>query len=254
LRTSLLYARTGISRLFFYEAYDDNANIATQYSSSGLLNGDMSRRPAADYLYQTNKLFGTFIYQKTLNSDPIVDNYQTSDGKNMYMLVVPDQKGRTATYSLDLNGADSAYVYNPKAGANDMTVNKVKLTNGKLSVSVTETPTFVTPSGLGSPVVLAPKTLLASAVVPDATLNSVTLYPNPTTSNVTVAFTNTIQGPLTIKISDINSNKTYKSYAYTKSGNSFSATIDISTLPKAIYIVQVLQGDQSIMRKEIKSN
>lgn len=256
LRTSLLYARLGIARVFFYEAHDDNAANPMQYSSSGLINDDQSRRPAADFLYQTNKLFGTFKFVKTLNSDPIVDNYQTSDGNNMYMLVVPDQKGRTASYSLDMNGADSAYVYNPKVGSTDMTVNKVKLTDGKLTVNVTETPTFITPSGIaggGKPAAIV-NSLVTNTVVDATSLNSITLYPNPTKSSVTVAFTNKATGLVTIKVTDVNMNKTYKTYTFTKNGDNFSNTIDISNAPMGVCIVQVLQGDQSIMRKEIKSN
>lgn len=255
LRTSLMYARLGIARVFFYEAYDDDPTVSIQYSSSGLLNSNFSRRPAADYLFQTNKLFGTFQYKQTLNASPIVDNYQTSDGNNMYMLVEPTQTGKTGTYSLNLNGADSAYVYTPTAGANDMAVNKVKLTNGVLAVNVTETPTFVTPSGTSVVVILPTNEKLPTAVPSTTTsLSSITLYPNPTTRAVTVAFTNKVVGPVTIKVTDINMAQTYKTLTFTKTGDNFSNTIDLSSLPMGVSVVQVLQGDQQIVRKVIKTN
>jgi len=252
LRTSLLYARAGVQRLFFYEAQDDDPSATIQYASSGLLNSDLTRRPAADYLYQTNKLFGNFNYVKTLNGNPIVDQYQDA-GEQMYVLYVPDQVGRTATYSLNMGSADSAYVYNPKAGANDMTVNKVKLTNGTLSVNVTETPTFVVPSGTTALALNTVKTATALTANAATSLNTINVYPNPTSKLATVAFTNTSTSPVTIKVTDVNMNKTYKTYSFTKSGDSFSNTIDVSNVPMGVCIIQVLQGDQSIMRKVIKT-
>jgi|GEM_PF-1294438 len=252
LRTSLLYARAGISRVFFYEAQDDDPNISIQYASSGLLNSNQTRRPAADYLYQTNKLFGNFNYVKTINGSPIVDNYQNA-GQQMYMLVMPTQTGKTATYSLNMGSADSAYVYNPKAGVNDMAVNKVKLTNGTLSVNVTETPTFVVPSGSTALVLNTVKTANALVANTAASLNTINVYPNPTTQYATVAFTNTATTAVTIKVSDINLNKTYKTYTFPKTGDSFSNTIDISNVPMGVCIIQVLQGEQSVMKKVIKT-
>ncbi len=252
LRTSLLYARAGIQRVFFYEAHDDNAGAAIQYASSGLLNDDQTRRPATDFLYQTNKLFGNFSYVKTLNSNPIVDQYNDA-GEQMYMLVVPDQVGRTATYSLNMGSADSAYVYNPIAGANDMTVNKVKLSNGTLSVNVTETPTFVVPSGSSALTLNTVKTATALTANAATSLNTINVYPNPTAKLATVAFTNTSTSPVTIKVTDVNMNKTYKTYSFAKNGDNFSNTIDVSNVPMGVCIIQVLQGDQSIMRKVIKT-
>ena len=252
LRTSLLYARAGIQRVFFYEAQDDNPTVSIQYASSGLLNPDQTRRPATDYLYQTNKLFGNFNYVKTLNSNPIVDQYQDA-GQQMYMLVVPDQVGRTATYSLNMGSADSAYVYNPKIGSNDMTVNKVKLSGGTLSVNVTETPTFVVPSGSTALALNVVKTATALTTNAATSLNTINVYPNPTAKLATVAFTNTSTSPVTIKVTDVNMNKTYKTYSFAKNGESFSNTIDVSNVPMGVCIIQVLQGDQSIMRKVIKT-
>ena len=66
LRTALLYSRVGINRTFFYQLYDDNATVPIQFYSMGLLNNDKTRKPAADYLAQTLKLFGDYSYKKTL--------------------------------------------------------------------------------------------------------------------------------------------------------------------------------------------
>jgi len=144
LRTSLLYARCGIQKLFFYQLYDDNAASGSKFATCGLLNKDRSRRPAADYLYQANKLFDEYSWSATINTDPIVDKYTCND-KIMYMLVMPSQTGKTATYTLALSNAATAYLYHPTPGSNDMTLEKKPVTNGELEIAVTETPVFVVP-------------------------------------------------------------------------------------------------------------
>jgi len=253
LRTSLLYARNGIARVFFYEAYDDNAAAPTQYASSGLINDDHSRRPAADYLYQVNKILGNYTYKQTLNSGPIVDQYLSAANQPAYVLVMPTQTGSTVNYSLDLGAADSAYIYNPVAGANDMSSNKVKLTGGKLTLNVTETPTFIIPSGVAE----TPASTLARLTNNIANANkfdaSVTLFPNPTSKYATVALNNDINGDVTIKVTDVNQGKVYATYTASKSSTTFSQTIDISSVPMGVCVVQVSQGNKQSFKKVIKT-
>jgi endoglucanase len=146
LRTALLYARWGVERTFFYMLADDNAASPVQFNSSGLLNADRSAKPAADFLRQANALLGNYTYTGTLNSDPLVDRYEAS-GKTIYALVVPDEKNRTATYTLDLGSATTATIYQPTAGQADMKATPVNTPNGKLTITVTETPQFVAVGG-----------------------------------------------------------------------------------------------------------
>jgi hypothetical protein len=145
LRSSLMYARHGIKRLFFYQLFDATPNNPEQYSTSGLAEGT-KRRPAADYILQTNKLMGNYAYKRTINADPLVDKYQTLKN-TMYILTVPDQKGRTADYTLDLGNAKGATIYTLKPGADAMSSQQVSTINGKLKVHVTETPVFVQAAG-----------------------------------------------------------------------------------------------------------
>jgi endoglucanase len=144
LRTSLLYARSGIQRVFFYELYDDNPGNNTRYATCGLLNKDGTNRAAADFIFQTSKLFGAYTYKETINNDPIVDKYISGDG-DMYMLVVPSQTGRTISYSLDIGKAVSAKICRPKAGSSNMDITLKKANSGKIEIVVSETPVFVTP-------------------------------------------------------------------------------------------------------------
>ncbi|AYL95977.1 hypothetical protein [Mucilaginibacter celer] len=142
LRTSLLYMRHGIQRLFFYQLLDDTPNADVQYATSGLAENG-KRRPAADYILQANKLLGNYKYAGTINTDPLVDKY-VSGSKTMYILAVPDQKGRTANYVLNVAAA-KANIYTLTPGANDAAKQTVDTNNGKLSVNVSETPVIVEP-------------------------------------------------------------------------------------------------------------
>jgi len=143
LRTSMLYARTGISKLFFYELYDDNGT-EIKYGTSGLLNGDHTKRPATDYISQVNKLFGNYTYFASVSNTPVVDNY-VYNNTDMFVLFVPDQVGKVIDYKLDMGKADSVIIYTPAAGKNDMDVRRQAISNGKLDIQVTETPVFVVP-------------------------------------------------------------------------------------------------------------
>ena len=141
LRTALLYARWGVEHTFHYQLADDNPGNAQQFSSMGLINSNHTPKPAADYLRQTAALLGDFVYKGTLNRDPIVDRYEAKD-RTAYALVVPDERGRTASYTLS-TGTDSAYIYQPQIGQANMRLTRVRTQGGQLQLTVTETPTFV---------------------------------------------------------------------------------------------------------------
>ncbi|MES2873261.1 MAG: hypothetical protein V4708_06030 [Bacteroidota bacterium] len=141
LRSSLLYARHGIKKVFYYQLFDDNAANPIQYGSSGLADG-LKRRPAADYILQSSKLMGEYIYKETLSRDPLVDVYVLGSRK-MYVLAIPDEKDRKGSYELNLPGAKSATIYTPQAGADAMGTKTVQTSGNKLRVEVSETPVFV---------------------------------------------------------------------------------------------------------------
>ncbi len=141
LRTSFLYARHGIGKVFFYMLDDVDKNSEVQYSSSGLLDG-LSRRKAAAYLLQTKNLMGNFQFIQTLNTDPFVDVY-ASGKKKIYVLAVPDETGKTVICHLNLGGAKRAIVYMLAANASFMDKEIVPITNGKLTIRAAETAVFV---------------------------------------------------------------------------------------------------------------
>ncbi len=85
---------------------------------------------------------GNYTYSATLNGDPLVDKY-VSGTNTMYALMIPDQKGRTGNYTLNLGTSKQAYVYTLSTTSTTINKKLVNVTGGKLTLTVTETPQFV---------------------------------------------------------------------------------------------------------------
>lgn len=266
LRSSLLYARNGADRIFFYEMYDDNALNPIQFGSSGLINDDKTRRASADYLYQTNKLLGEYSYKETLNADPIVDHYDLN-GKAAYVLVVPDEKGRTADYQLDLPGVDSAKVYTPTIGADSMTMRYVRTVDGKLKVTVTETPLFVIPipgSGMMGQNIAVLRATATVATQPQITplsvnapaeTNDLKLYPNPSVGYFNVGFnSDDVKNAVSVRVMSEQTGKVIKTFTDTKSEKNYSRYVDMSSTTMGVYMVEVKQGNTILRKKLIRVN
>jgi len=142
LRTSLLYIKHNISRLFFYQLFDDTPNSSGTYATSGLADiTTVTARPAANYILQTKTLMGTYGYVKTISTSPMVDEY-TNGTKIIYALYMPTATGATATYSLNIGGT-SATVYKLNPNSTKITSAAATPTSGVLKVAVSETPVFV---------------------------------------------------------------------------------------------------------------
>jgi endoglucanase len=142
LRTALLYAATGVQRLFFYQLHDDHAGSNARYATCGLVNKDNTSRPAANYLQQAGKLFDSYTYVETLSRQPLVEKYTQGDNV-MYMLVAPDEHSKTYNYELHLDNGQEAVVYSLEPSSQNAQAAARKVSNGKLDLTVTETPTFV---------------------------------------------------------------------------------------------------------------
>ncbi|WP_410222450.1 beta-galactosidase [Pedobacter sp.] len=142
LRTALLYARHQINRVMFYMLDDVDDNNAIQHHSSGFVNPDFTPRPSWYYMQQVKTILGNYHYTKTLNNDPIVDLYKFSN-KEIYVLTIPDQKDRKTSYILDLGNAKQAVIYNLQTNNDKANAITVNTNNGKLTVTVSETPVFV---------------------------------------------------------------------------------------------------------------
>jgi hypothetical protein len=213
-----------------------------------LINDNKSRKPAADYLRQVNNLLGAYTYKETLNSDPLVDRYElTGNGqtRQAYMLVVPDERGRTATYDLSVGSGMSVKLYTPKIGSDEMIVmTLLPGSTGKVRVSVSETPVFV----LATPVSGA----RTAAEVVEPALGSLQVFPNPTTDYVELTIDNGDTSPVTARLYDASTGRVHKQAEFEKPAQQLRERIDISALPTGMYLLDIRQGTERAVRKVIK--
>lgn len=242
LRTALLYNRLGIDRVFFYEMYDDNANSAVQFASTGLINDNRTRRPGADYLYQVNKLLGQYEYKETISVSPLVDRYELN-GQSAYALMMPAQKGATGTYTLDLGDAAIAMVYTPTAGQDTMAAKKSILTSSKYALQVSETPVFVVASGKRTVVTVPP--------VVDTVLATLQLYPNPVTDLLNLNIRNVMLGQVIVGVYDF-AGRLIKSQVYNKQDNTFQTTMNFKDVAAGLYLVEIRQKNEKTVRNILK--
>lgn len=238
LRTALLFARVGIDRTFFYQLYDDDIKSTTKFQSMGLINPNYTRKPAADYLYQTNRLLGKYTFKETISQDPLVDRYEL-DGRSAYALMIPDEKGRTAEYVLNIGtAAGAALIYSPTIGSDSMAVVKVNPVSGKLALTVTETPIFV----IGTE-----KTIRTSG------LQQLQLFPNPSLDYLNITLNNDQNTDLDVTIFDLLGRRQHHT-RIAKTTAQLSERINVSALPYGAYVVEVKQGEDRIVRKILKTH
>ncbi|SEJ31056.1 Por secretion system C-terminal sorting domain-containing protein [Dyadobacter sp. SG02] len=251
LRTSLFSARHGVEKVFFYQMYDNGG--WGMFSTSGFVNDDQTRRPSADYFLQTQKLFGQYEYKETLHNDPIVDRYELN-GQSLFILTVPDEVGRTAEYTVNLNQSGIARIYTPTAGADNMAMTELPIVDGKVTVTAGETPIFVL-AAEGQNARQAAMEMAAPAVKEEFSLHAeANVYPNPASDFVSIDLANDKTGQIEIRIFDAKSGTLYKNMRVNKTANRFSHQLNIMQLPASVYIVEIKQGNERAFRKIAKVN
>lgn len=244
LRTALLYAREGVERVDFYQTYDLNIDCATQFCSMGLINQNFSRKLTADYLYQTKKLIGDFVFKETLSTNPNVDRYECN-GRSAYALWVPDEVGRTSRYTLNL-GTSSAKIYRPQATQDTLALERRQTDGGTLALTLTETPLFVMADGFTG---AARMTTGADVTNQPLTIQT---YPNPSTDYVTVEWTNSYLGDVSIQVVDANLGTTHKQLTIRKDDSAFSTKIALTDLPYGLHLLNIQQGNDRVVKKILK--
>jgi endoglucanase len=258
LRSALLYARSGIERIFFYGMYDDNEWNAQQFSSSGLINQNRSRKPAADYLLQARKLLGEYVYQETTSADPIIDRYALN-GKSAYVVFIGDEKGRTLDYTLDLRTSGAVKIYTPKAGSDTMDLKTAVAANGSITITATETPQFIIPSNnqaqrsiTGGIIGEGTRNLMyTDAVIPEI---AVQFFPNPIADRINFTINNKSRAPIELNIYEAGTGIAYKKVRLEKSTDLLNQEIDTRSLPGGNYLVEIRQGNYRAVKKLLKLN
>ncbi|GAB4018578.1 hypothetical protein GCM10028808_53600 [Spirosoma migulaei] len=243
LRTALLFSRVGIDRVFFFQAYDDNILNDLQFSSMGLLNENKTRKPAADYLYQAMNLLGDYRFKESSKptggpDDLIVDRYEM-DGRSSYVVVIPDERGRTGTYNLPVNKGDTMQICIPTAGSDQMTRTIQVSQTGTITINVSETPVFVIPLSTTN-----------KEATPD--LSTLQVYPNPSTDYVELVVENSSLISLDVSIYN-SAGQRQKQLSMPKSSRILRTQVDVSTLPQGMYLLEVHQGQTRVVKKIIRA-
>lgn len=141
LRSTFLYSRHGLKSAYYYMLDDATPNHPGPYSTSGFVS-NFKKRPVIDYFIQSKKILTDYKYDRTIYNNPIVDVYINLT-KKIYIIYIPDEINKKATYNLSLRGKVSAQIYHLLVGTNDPKKETAKVKNGKLELLVTETPLFV---------------------------------------------------------------------------------------------------------------
>jgi endoglucanase len=251
LRTALLYAREGMDRVDFYQTYDQNPDCATQFCSMGFLNPNLTRKPTADYFYQAKTLLGNYTFRESLSSNPHVDRYE-HNGRSIYALWVPDEVGRTTPYTLSINESATVNIYTPQVGADTMSRQTRPVVNGRLALTLTETPIFVT----GAATAAARIGVSVVEVVSDMDLNAwqpvISVFPNPASAGVTIGWTDAYAGPVSVTLRDSALGLVRNLLTINKKSGLFSTTVDLSALPMGIHLLEIEQGNRRTVRRILK--
>jgi uncharacterized protein YjdB len=250
LRTSLMHARHGVERTFFYMMDDVDTNSTIKFSSCGLINADYSRKPAADFLNQTNKLMGEYVYKETISTNPVVDRYEL-DGRSAYVLVKPTENGSTMPYTLTVGTTGTVRIYKPTLGQDTMSLSTMAASGGGVTLTVTETPQFVIPVYSASKVA---KTEASDAPIAAAQpAIDVTVFPNPTSGSVYFTIENEKQSDVQVTMYT-ESGQVVKSYNFSKAPGKMTEAIDISSMPNGLYLMELGMGNDKVVKKIIKVN
>lgn len=146
LRTSLMSARGGLNRLFFYEIYDQG--FWGTFGKSGLFIADENkklygRKPSGNFLHQLNENFGDFRFDTTLHDSPNIDRYKNGN-KVLYVLWVPDKTNKTVKHVLQLQrNIKEIKVVDFDYYSTRPKIKTMPLYNGRLEITITEKPLFI---------------------------------------------------------------------------------------------------------------
>jgi chitodextrinase len=251
LRSALLAARTGLSRIDFYQLYEDfGQKRPGQFGSMGLLTPQRRRTPAADFLLQARQLLEGYVFRQTLQEDPLVDRYE-KEGRSLLVLTVPDEQDRKATVTVDLGTATAADVYTPRIGAATMSVTRVPVSQGKLTLTATETPTFVVPVPGGSTRTAGTDSVSLAARPTDAEtlrLDDLRVFPNPAQESLAFQLRSAHTGPVEVRIYDARGGRTVLQTQVPKTEAVLQGAFDIRALPTGLFQLEIRQGTQRVTR------
>jgi endoglucanase len=239
LRSALLAARTGLSRIDFYQLYEDfGQKRPGQFGSMGLLTPQRRRTPAADFLLQARQLLEGYVFRQTLQEDPLVDRYE-KEGRSLLVLTVPDEQDRKQPVTLNLPGSTSVRLYTPRIGAATMAEEERPVVNGQITLLATETPLFVEPNAA-----------LVTGLEPT---EDWAVFPNPTADVVRVRVRNPVAPTLTVSLYSL-TGAVLQTKVLTAGTQELIGELDLRLVPPGVYLLRALSGTRVYQRKISKTH
>jgi endoglucanase len=259
LRSALVMMRKGLKKVFFYEYRDTDVNNPTKFSSMGLVDSALLRKPAGDFLYQLSRRYGKYIYQQTLSESPVADRYQ-KDSSSMYALWVPNETGSTSVYELNL-GTDSACIAIPVPGQDSMQLQFVATNAGALSLVVAETPIFIEAWGSlvngtvtqqsGDSVITRISRI--NEIPADGSQIQMKISPNPTRDRLQILLpVKQRSAAIQIILLSAGTGQVVQEQNWQADGSTFIAELNLNNLAAGMYYVVIQSGKEKWVQKVIK--
>ncbi len=150
VRSYLALAAAGVDKAAMFMLRDVNSDSPYLFQTCGLMGpkGDWTPKPSWYYVYTMKNRFKGMAFEKEIPSgDPNVWIYQfrhKESGDALYAVWSPTSNNtRVNNYQLQLGGESNAYMVEMQHGDKDGIVSQLPISNGKVTVNVSERPIFV---------------------------------------------------------------------------------------------------------------
>ena len=150
IRSYLALAAAGVDKAAMFMLRDVNADSPYLFATCGLMGpkGDWTPKPSWYYVYtMKNRLAGMSFEKEIPSGNPNVWIYQFRhkvSGDVAYAVWSPTSNNtRVNNYQLQLNDESNAYLVEMQHGDKDGIVTQLPISNGKVSINVSERPLFV---------------------------------------------------------------------------------------------------------------
>ncbi|MFY8004779.1 MAG: T9SS type A sorting domain-containing protein [Chitinophagaceae bacterium] len=145
LRSILNYAAFGAERMFIYEMYDLNIN-GGQFATCGLLDYQTKQpKLAAKIINAFTKQFGDFTFKEQINTHPRLLSFVNKANEALLAIWMPTESNQMREHTINVGNADSVQVFNIDYTAQQINRSLMKVQNGLLTVTASETPLFIQP-------------------------------------------------------------------------------------------------------------
>jgi len=248
IRGFLIGAKAGIDRMHAYTIGD--AGGWGQYATSGMITYNGTKRKSWYYVAtMRQRLKGMVCVGEQASGNPnvLIYKFKNKTGTNgVYAIWCPTSNGTTVNnYQLSmLANPSSAKRVTLTPGNASGVETSLTITGNKVTVNVSETPIFVTVSNIDGSIPQHARLAEEPAHATESQEGGFIVYPNPASHSLTVLLKNSDAGQLHL----------YDLAGRAKMMRKLSTSqtqVDVSTLPKGMYILKVNSGTSADYSKVV---